>query len=255
MTVDGQLRALRRLLYCGEWIESHALHVHLLHAPDFLGYESGIHMARDHAAIVNRGLQLKKVGNDLMTRRRRARDPPDQRARRRLLPRAERRRARRHRGTPQVGARRGARDRCDGWARFRFPGVRARVRLRGAAAPERVRGALGRDRLQPRAESAGRANTSSISPSSTCTRINALHSTLAGPRHVPGRAARALQPELRSSHAHGAGRGARQRPRPHLPQSLQEHRRPRRGDSCRPSSMRSTSWPPTSGRIRPAVPG
>ena len=67
VAVDGQLRALRRLLYCGEWIESHALHVYLLHAPDFLGYESGIHMARDHAAIVNRGLQLKKVGNDLMT--------------------------------------------------------------------------------------------------------------------------------------------------------------------------------------------
>jgi sulfhydrogenase subunit alpha len=66
VTVDGQLRALRRLLYCGEWIESHALHVHLLHGPDFLGYESGIHMARDHAAVVNRGLQLKKVGNDLM---------------------------------------------------------------------------------------------------------------------------------------------------------------------------------------------
>ena len=38
--VDGQLRALRRLLYCGEWIESHALHVFMLHAPDFLGYES-----------------------------------------------------------------------------------------------------------------------------------------------------------------------------------------------------------------------
>jgi coenzyme F420-reducing hydrogenase alpha subunit len=66
LSVEGQLRALRRLLYCGEWIESHALHVHLLHAPDFLGYESGIHMARDHAAIVNRGLQLKKVGNDLV---------------------------------------------------------------------------------------------------------------------------------------------------------------------------------------------
>ena len=24
ITVDGQLRALRRLIYCGEWIESHA---------------------------------------------------------------------------------------------------------------------------------------------------------------------------------------------------------------------------------------
>ena len=32
------IRALRRLLYCGEWIESHALHVYLLHLPDFLGY-------------------------------------------------------------------------------------------------------------------------------------------------------------------------------------------------------------------------
>ena len=38
--VDGQLRALRRLIYCGEWIESHALHVYMLHAPDFLGYPS-----------------------------------------------------------------------------------------------------------------------------------------------------------------------------------------------------------------------
>ena len=37
--VQGSLRDLRRLLYCGEWIESHALHVFLLHAPDFLGYQ------------------------------------------------------------------------------------------------------------------------------------------------------------------------------------------------------------------------
>ena len=43
--VEGQLRALRRLLYCGEWIESHTLHVYMLHAPDFLGYEGAIEMA------------------------------------------------------------------------------------------------------------------------------------------------------------------------------------------------------------------
>jgi len=65
--VDGQLRALRRLIYCGEWIESHALHIYLLHAPDFLGYEDAIQMAKDHPEVVHRGLQLKKVGNDLMT--------------------------------------------------------------------------------------------------------------------------------------------------------------------------------------------
>jgi coenzyme F420-reducing hydrogenase alpha subunit len=64
--VDGQLRALRRLLYCGEWIESHALHVYMLHAPDFLGFQDAIQMARDYPDIVRRALDLKKVGNELM---------------------------------------------------------------------------------------------------------------------------------------------------------------------------------------------
>ncbi|MFH0794992.1 MAG: Ni/Fe hydrogenase subunit alpha [bacterium] len=64
--VDGQLRALRRLIYCGEWIESHALHVALLHAPDFLGYEDAIQMAKDHPEIVTKALQLKKTGNDIV---------------------------------------------------------------------------------------------------------------------------------------------------------------------------------------------
>jgi sulfhydrogenase subunit alpha len=67
VTIPQPLQRLRRLLYCGEWIESHTLHVYLLHAPDFLGYESAISMARDHKAIVERGLRLKKAGNTLMT--------------------------------------------------------------------------------------------------------------------------------------------------------------------------------------------
>jgi len=66
IAVDAPLRALRRLLYCGEWIESHGLHIYLLHAPDFLGYESAIAMAREHQAEVERGLQLKKVGNEIV---------------------------------------------------------------------------------------------------------------------------------------------------------------------------------------------
>jgi coenzyme F420-reducing hydrogenase alpha subunit len=66
VTVPDDIRALRRLLYCGEWIESHVLHVYLLHAPDFLGYESGIHLARDRPDIISRGLRLKKTGNHLM---------------------------------------------------------------------------------------------------------------------------------------------------------------------------------------------
>lgn len=66
VTVDGPLRELRRLLYCGEWIESHVLHVYMLHAPDFLGYDGGVQMARDHGEAVSRGLQLKKVGNEIL---------------------------------------------------------------------------------------------------------------------------------------------------------------------------------------------
>ena len=66
VSVPDDIRALRRLLYCGEWIESHVLHVYLLHAPDFLGYESGIHLARDRPDIISRGLRLKKAGNHLM---------------------------------------------------------------------------------------------------------------------------------------------------------------------------------------------
>src|SRR5260370_11246869 len=64
--VDGQLRQLRRLLYCGEWIESHTLHIYMLHAPDFLGYPSAIHMAQDYPDIVKRGLQMKKLGNEIV---------------------------------------------------------------------------------------------------------------------------------------------------------------------------------------------
>jgi coenzyme F420-reducing hydrogenase alpha subunit len=65
--VDGQLRALRRLIYCGEWIESHALHVYMLHAPDFLGYQDAIQMAKDYPKEVQRALELKKIGNELVT--------------------------------------------------------------------------------------------------------------------------------------------------------------------------------------------
>jgi sulfhydrogenase subunit alpha len=56
---------LRRLLYLGEWLASHALHVFFLHAPDFLGYQDAIQMARDHGDKVKLGLDLKKAGNAL----------------------------------------------------------------------------------------------------------------------------------------------------------------------------------------------
>ena len=66
VAVDPRLRALRRLFYCGEWIESHALHVHLLSAPDFLGCESVVDLAARERAAVERGLRLKQVGNAII---------------------------------------------------------------------------------------------------------------------------------------------------------------------------------------------
>ncbi|MCC6509733.1 MAG: nickel-dependent hydrogenase large subunit, partial [Pirellulaceae bacterium] len=64
--LDPQINNLRRLLYYAEWIESHALHIHLLHAADFFGCESGIELAQRFPAEVNRGLRLKKIGNRML---------------------------------------------------------------------------------------------------------------------------------------------------------------------------------------------
>lgn len=64
--VEGPLRELRRLLYCGEWIESHVLHTFMLHAPDFLGYEDALRLAEDHPDWVKRGLRMKKAGNAIV---------------------------------------------------------------------------------------------------------------------------------------------------------------------------------------------
>lgn len=66
VAVGGEIRELRRLLYCGEWIQSHVLHIGFLHAPDFLGYESGIAIAADHPKMVESILTLKRTGNDIV---------------------------------------------------------------------------------------------------------------------------------------------------------------------------------------------
>jgi len=66
VSLNGQLQALRRMIYCGEWIESHVLHIYMLHAPDFLGYEDAISLAKDAPDAVKRGLRLKEIGNRLV---------------------------------------------------------------------------------------------------------------------------------------------------------------------------------------------
>ena len=64
--VGGVHRDLRRLIYCGEWIESHVLHAAMLHAPDFLGLDDALLIARDNPELVKTALQLKKLGNDII---------------------------------------------------------------------------------------------------------------------------------------------------------------------------------------------
>ena len=62
----GWVRDMRRVVYCGEWVESHSLHIHLLALPDFLGYTGAPDMARDYPNEVRRGLRLQDLGNRLI---------------------------------------------------------------------------------------------------------------------------------------------------------------------------------------------
>ena len=66
VVVDERIEALRRLLYCGEWIQSHALHIYLLHAPDFLGCADAVELADLDPIGVTRGLDIKRTGNLVM---------------------------------------------------------------------------------------------------------------------------------------------------------------------------------------------
>uniref|UniRef100_A0A7C1X4Y5 Ni/Fe hydrogenase subunit alpha n=1 Tax=Thermomicrobium roseum TaxID=500 RepID=A0A7C1X4Y5_THERO len=66
ITIPQEIRQLRLLLYYAEWIQSHTLHVVMLHAPDFLGVDNVVQMAQTNRDLVQRALQLKKAGNQLL---------------------------------------------------------------------------------------------------------------------------------------------------------------------------------------------
>jgi sulfhydrogenase subunit alpha len=65
--LDEQVRRLRRILYLGEWIESHALHIYMLAAPDFMRVPDIVSMARKDPSLVHEVLTLKRLGNGLMS--------------------------------------------------------------------------------------------------------------------------------------------------------------------------------------------
>ena len=64
--ITPEIRELRRLLYCGEWIESHTLHVFMLHAPDFFRLNDAVELAKIHKDKIEAGLKLKKAGNNIV---------------------------------------------------------------------------------------------------------------------------------------------------------------------------------------------
>ena len=227
-TLPDPLRALRRLLYCGEWIESHVLHIAFLHAPDFLGYESAFAMAQDRPEFADRlrdALQLKKAGNaivDLVGGR--AIHPINVQARRVLS------------FARQVGARSagGAVERrsgnhprpgsLDGEARL--SAVRARLRIRGAAARVGVPDERRPARLQP-----GPGHRDGPVPRTVRGVPGAVLQCLAVPsqrrRCVFRRSAGPL--ELMRGPGRGRNPAARPRDRDRLavPQPLHQHRGPR----------------------------
>jgi len=66
VAVDARSTSLRRLIFLGEWIASHSLHIYLLHAPDFFGLPDALSLAGQYPDIVRRGLRLKQVGNAIV---------------------------------------------------------------------------------------------------------------------------------------------------------------------------------------------
>lgn len=65
--VSEPITQLRRVMNFGEWIQSHALHIHFLALPDFLGFTNAIEMAKVHPDVFQRGVKIQGFGNQIMS--------------------------------------------------------------------------------------------------------------------------------------------------------------------------------------------
>ncbi len=63
--ISEQTKLLRKLVFHGETIDSHVLHVYMLVAPDFFGAGSVLPLAASHPEVVLRALRIKKLSGDL----------------------------------------------------------------------------------------------------------------------------------------------------------------------------------------------
>ena len=249
ISVSPPIEALRRLLYCGEWISSHALHIYLLHAPDFLGYPDVVAMARDHRAAVERGLRLKKAGNAILEA---------------VGGRAI------HPVNPRVGGFYRAPTAADlaplartleralddalataAWvAGFSFPDAEISGDLVAVHDPDRY--PIEGDQV---ATSSGLVFPArGLRPARHRAPGAALHRAArhAGRRHVPDRAAGQVRAGRGAAVAGRPAGGGRGRPGPGLPQPVPQHRGPRGGDRLRGGGGAAHHRANTSGRTRPS---
>lgn len=63
ISLDERTIALRKALALSGIMQSHALHVYFLAAPDFLGYSSATAASKDLMDVVRRGFRLKRIAN------------------------------------------------------------------------------------------------------------------------------------------------------------------------------------------------
>ena len=224
--VSEPIQILRRLLYCGEWIESHALHVYMLHAPDFLGYAGAVEMAREHADVVAAGTVPEEDGQRVDDRHRRPRDPSREREGRRFLPRAEEAELR-ELVEPLERAREAALETVRWTAGFEFPERAVECELVALAEPGAYAIESGRV-VSDRGLDVGVDEYDGHFFEEHVERSNALHSRRAdGSTYLCGPLARyALSADRLSPLAREvAGEVG---PRGPLPRRLPEHRRPQR---------------------------
>ncbi|AEC52580.1 sulfhydrogenase alpha subunit [Pyrococcus sp. NA2] len=65
-TPREEIQALREVLYIGDMIESHALHLYLLVLPDYMGYSSPLKMVDEYKKEIEIALKLKNLGSWMM---------------------------------------------------------------------------------------------------------------------------------------------------------------------------------------------
>ncbi len=231
--VDEPTRLLRRLIYCGEWLESHSLHVFMLHAPDFLGYDGAIEMARDgHRDLFEAGLLIKRAGNALMRMIGGRADPPGQPQGRRLPQAAAPRGARRGRRDCSASPARSCSRRSPGRRRWSSPIARSTSSSSPSAATASTRSSVAHlHRPRPAPLTAERVRGRVPGDPRPALDRAALPPPRA--RHLHRRPARPLGAVQRAAARPRPRRRTLGRPRAGLPQPVPEHRRALRRDAVR----------------------